>query len=289
MKVSIRLFLAILIASLCHTAWAHNERLEKLWETDGLKTPESVIYDEANNVLYVSNVNGGPSDKDGNGFISRVSLDGEILELEWVTGMDAPKGLAMVGNKLYVSDIDTLVEINIDGAAITNRYKSEGAQFLNDVAASPDGAVYVSDTGTNTIHRLSNGNFGVWLKDDKLDGPNGLLVEKDRLMVASMGPFDGPDKSRLFAVSLPGKAITGVTPDPVGKLDGLVPDRDGDYYVTDWPNGGLLHISRDGKVEELLDLDKGSADLEYIASMDMILIPMMLNDRLIAWKAHSLE
>ncbi|MEX2525117.1 MAG: SMP-30/gluconolactonase/LRE family protein [Gammaproteobacteria bacterium] len=289
MKASLKVFLTILMASLCQTALAHNENLKKLWETDGFKTPESVVYDEANDVLYVSNVNGAPGDKDGNGFISRVSLDGEILELEWVTGMDAPKGLAIVGNKLYVSDIDTLVEINIDGGAITNRYQAEDGQFFNDVAASADGDVYVSDTGTNTIHRLSNGSFGVWLQNDELDGPNGLLVEKDRLVVASIGPFGAPDPSHLFAVSLGDKAVSKITPEPAGKLDGLEADLDGDYYVTDWVNGGLLHIYPDGHVEELLDLDQGSADLEYIAAKDMILIPMMMNDKLVAWQAHSLE
>ncbi len=153
MKASLKLFLAVLIASLGQSVSAHNENLKKIWETEGFKTPESVVYDQANDVLYVSNVNGAPGDRDGNGFISRVSLEGEILELEWVTGMDAPKGLAIVGNKLYVSDIDTLVEININGGAITNRYTAEGGQFFNDVAASADGDVYVSDTGTNTQTR----------------------------------------------------------------------------------------------------------------------------------------
>ncbi len=108
-------------------------------------------------------------------------------------------------------------------------------------------------------------------------------------MVASLGPFGAPDPSHLFAVSLGDKAITKITPEPAGKLDGLEADLDGDYYVTDWANGRLLHIYPDGRVEELLDLDQGSADLEYITEKDMILIPMMMNDKVIAWEAHTLE
>jgi len=287
MKTPIKLFMAVCIASLCHTATAHKTSLEKLWVSKGFKMPESVVYDGANDILYVSNINGEGSDKDGNGFISRVSLDGEILEPEWISGLDAPKGMALAGNKLYVSDIDTLVEINVNDSEITNRYKARGSQFLNDVAAAGNGDIYVSDTGANTIYKLSDGSFGVWLKDDRLDSPNGLLVEQDRLLVASMGPFNSPDNARLSAVSLSSKTITNITPEPAGKLDGLETGLDGDYYVTDWPNGGLLRITTDGRVKKLLELEKGSADLEFVASTRMIIIPMMLEGELIAWKARS--
>jgi len=201
MKALFRIIPAVFIASLCNTALAAGPQLEKAWESDGFAAPESVAYDKTNGVLFVSSINGAPGDKDGNGFISRLDLDGNVIERQWVTGLDAPKGMDIVGNKLYVSDIDTLVEINIDGAAITHRYQAEGAGFFNDVAASADGTVYVSDTATNTIHRLQDGRFEPWLKNDELDGPNGLQAEADRLMVASLGPFNGPDKSQLFAVS----------------------------------------------------------------------------------------
>ena len=285
MKLLLRLSLIAGMTISGPAALAGDAAPEKLWESDGFSTPESVVYDETNDVLYVSNVNGKPGDKDGNGFISRVGVDGDMLDREWVTGLDAPKGMAIVGNTLYVSDIDTLVEINIDGAAITNRYQVDGAGFFNDVAASTGGDVFVSDTGTNTIHRLSGGSFTAWLQDDKLDGPNGLLVETDRLMVASIGPFGGPDKSQLFAVSLADKSIRSATGGKaVGKLDGLEADGHGNYYVTDWPNGGLLRISASGDAAVLLDLDQGSADLEYIAGKNLLLIPMMMNDKIVAYR-----
>ncbi len=84
-----------------------------LWETTGLKTPELALPVPAEGFAYVSNVAGKPTDKDGNGFISKVSLaDGKIIALEWAKGLDAPKGLALAGGKLYASDIDKLVEID---------------------------------------------------------------------------------------------------------------------------------------------------------------------------------
>jgi sugar lactone lactonase YvrE len=279
------MILSILISGLSLPALADDGSLTMLWESDGFSTPESVLYDADNGVLYVSNVNGAPGDKDGNGFISRVGLDGSMLEREWVTGLDAPKGLARVGNKLYVSDIDSLVVINIDGGAIVARHQAGGAGFFNDVAAAPNGDVYVSDTATNTIHRLRGGDLEVWLQDPELNGPNGLLVQGANLMVASIGPFGSPDKAQLFAVSLEDKSIRSATGgELVGKLDGLVRDPKGGYYVTDWPAGGLLHISDSGETRQLLDLEQGSADLGAIPERDLLLIPMMMNNKIVAWK-----
>src|ERR1700704_2671812 len=90
----------------------------EVWRVAGLSNPESVLFDPTANILYVSNVAGDAAGKDGKGFISRLSLDGKVLDLEWATGLDAPKGLAQVGDKLYVSDIDSLVAIDIKTGAI---------------------------------------------------------------------------------------------------------------------------------------------------------------------------
>src|SRR5262245_28410939 len=107
----------------------------EVWRVAGVSNPESVLFDSAANILYVSNVAGDAAEKDGKGFISRLSQDGKILDLEWVTGLDAPKGLAQAGDTLYVSDIDSLVAIDIKTGTIAKRYPAAGAKFLNDVAA----------------------------------------------------------------------------------------------------------------------------------------------------------
>ena len=115
----------------------------ELWSLDGFMNPESVYADGGS--YYVSNVNGGPLDKDGNGFISKVSGDGKMTTLKWIEGMNAPKGMVMNGGKLYVSDIDDLIEIDAAAGKITATYPAEGAVFLNDTAVDEAGNVYVSD------------------------------------------------------------------------------------------------------------------------------------------------
>ncbi|MFL6487862.1 MAG: hypothetical protein ACJ71D_14290, partial [Nitrososphaera sp.] len=124
-------------------------KIEKVWETaTGLKTPESVIYEPNENMLFVSNVDGQPDGKDNQGFISKVSpLNGSIIELNWVTGLNAPKGMTIINNNtnttnntlLYVSDITDLVEIDANNGKIINRYNAPGSAFLNDVASDNQG------------------------------------------------------------------------------------------------------------------------------------------------------
>src|SRR5829696_5318088 len=132
-------------------------KINKVWETLAeLKTPESVVYAPKQDTLFVSNIDGKPDQKDQKGFISKISLsNGSITELNWITGLDAPKGMAIYNNsKLYVSDITDLVEIEIANGKITNRYNAPGSKFLNDVAVDNQGNIYVSDTDTNSIYIL---------------------------------------------------------------------------------------------------------------------------------------
>src|SRR5919199_3412421 len=185
---------------------AGQTKVNKLWETpSSLKNPESVAYAPKQNVLFVSNVNGKPDQKDQNGFISKVSpSNGSIIELNWVTGLNAPKGIAISndGSKLYVSDITDLVEIDIASGNIIKRFNAPGSAFLNDVVSDNQGNIYVSDTGTNTIYKLdtntkdNNGtsSLQVWLQNPQLNGPNGLHVDnnKNRLIVASLGDLSKP-------------------------------------------------------------------------------------------------
>lgn len=104
--------------------------------------------------------------------------------------MNAPKGMAIHGDTLYVSDIDTLIEIDLDAGKISRRHPVAGARFLNDVAADQAGNIYVSDMQTDTIHRLQNGRIESWLKDPALAGPNGLYVEGEHLILGAWGSSD---------------------------------------------------------------------------------------------------
>ncbi len=153
------------------------------------RRPKSALPDPTGTFAYVSNINGNPTDKDGNGFIAKVSLkDGKIIAPKWATGLDAPKGLALSDGQLFVSDIDRLVEIDTATGEIVASYKAPGAKFLNDVAADDRGHVYVSDCGTSTIWRLTDDRLEKWLDGPELKYPNGLLVQGDKLIVAAWGP-----------------------------------------------------------------------------------------------------
>jgi hypothetical protein len=281
--------LVALILSLCALSAAHAGAPKKLWELKGFDAPESVVFDPASNALYVSNIGGKIWQKDRNGFLAKVSPDGKMIERDWLTGLDSPTGLALDGGKLYVADIDQLVEIDIASKSIAKRYPAPGAKWFNDVASDGKGVVYVADSATNTIWRLKDGKFEAWLTDDALNSPNGLHVEGDTLIVAPFGAMVEAGKEArlapLLVVSLNDKSIKqlgiGLA---FGNLDGVEPVGPGVYLVTDWASGPLYRVDAQGNVVRLLDLHQGTADLTYLPETKTILIPMMLDNALVAYK-----
>ena len=275
-------------------------KINKLWETaNDLKNPESVAYSPKLNVLFVSNVNGKPTEKDQNGFISKVSpANGSIIELNWVTGLNAPKGIALSNNnnKLFVSDLTDLVEIDINTGKIIKRFNAPGSAFLNDVVSDKQGNIYVSDTITNTIYKLDGNNITStlqpWLQNAQLNGPNGLHVDesKNKLIVASLGKFSKPGAG-IEVVDLKNKTITPLgkegTTSPFGGLDGIESDPTGErYYVTDNPAGKLYLVNADGTgYGTLIDLHtQGAADIGFIPSQSTVIIPLMKDNKLAAYK-----
>jgi len=262
----------------------------ELWQTSGLKHPESALPDPTGTFAYVSNVNGDALAKDGNGFISKISLaDGKIIELEWAKGLDAPKGLALANGRLYASDIDKLVELDANSGKILARYDAPGSKFLNDVAASPDGTISVSDSSTSTIWRFKDGKLEKWLEGEVLKYPNGLHVSGDKLIIAAWGApgTSGTDTApaNLLEVSLADKSVRDLGDGkPIGNLDGLEPYDATSYLVTDWVAGGLYRIDVSGNADLLLKLNQGSADIGYVPEQRLLLIPMMLDNKLIAYR-----
>ncbi len=255
----------------------------------GLDKPESVVYDAARDRLYVSNVQGNPPEKDGKGYIATVSLDGKLLEKEWLKDLNAPKGMVIVGDKLYVSDVDALVEIDVVAAKITQRYEAKGAKFLNDVTADAQKNIYVSDMFDDKIYCLCDGKFAVWLSSAELTAPNGLLAEKNRLIVGSWGKikegFTTEVPGYLKAIDYQTKKISSLGSDkPVGNLDGVESDGKDGYYVSDWMVGKLFHFDAQGEATEIMKLKQGSADNLYLAEQHLLLIPMMLDNELKAFE-----
>jgi sugar lactone lactonase YvrE len=266
-----------------------NAAAEEVWALDGFSGPESALHDADRGVIYVANVAGEPVEKNGAGFLSRVSPEGAMLERDWVGGLDAPKGLSRDGGTLWMSDIDRLVSVDIETGAITGTWPAEGAVFLNDTAVDDSGRVFVSDMVTDAIYVLENDALTLWLRDAELQHPNGLKVEGGALIVAPWGrdmqeDFSTLTGGHLLQVDLATKAIAPLgSGEPVGNLDGLERDGAGNWLVTDWIAGALMRIRPDGSREVLVDLDMGSADLGFAPEAGLAFVPMMLNDRLVAF------
>jgi DNA-binding beta-propeller fold protein YncE len=265
--------------------------MRKVWEVTGLKNPESALYDPAAETIYVSNTNGDVLAKDGNGFISKVSPNGELITVDWVRGLDAPTGLALADGVLYVADVDRLVAIDPAAGAITATYPAPGAKFLNDLTADRQGRIFASDMLTDTIWMLHEGKLARWLEDEALAGPNGLVAENDRIVVGSWGRMDADGNTKvpghLKVIDMQTKTVADLgDPAPVGNIDGVAPDGRGGYFISDWIKGGLLHATATGTATPLLPLAPGIADLENVPAQGFLLIPMSADGTLLAYRSE---
>jgi hypothetical protein len=252
------------------------QHLEKVWQTTAdLKTPESVLYDQERDIIYVANINGDPAAKDGNGFISVLNPDGSVKNLEWVKTLNAPKGMAIFKGKLFVADIDQLAEIDIEKGTITAKYDAPGAVFLNDVTASPEGFIFVSDTRTAKIHVLKEKKLTVWMEGEPLQNPNGLMAEKGKLLVGD---------NNIYEVDIQTKKAVLLIKD-AGGVDGLEKNNEGDFVFSNWP--GKIFIQKNGKTIKLLDTVEqkiNTADIDYDLKHDLVLVPTFFDNHIFAYK-----
>lgn len=238
------------------------------WTTDAsLRVPESVLLDSKNNVLYVSSIDGTPENKDGNGFISQVTLDGKVKNLKWATGLDAPKGMGLFNNNLYVSDISRLVTIDVATGKVTNSLEIEGAKFLNDITIDKTGNVYISDSNTGKIHIVKGGKAEVYFEGPEIKGVNGLLVSGNELYVVD---FSSGVNYKLSQ----DKKLTKFSATAEG-ADGVVPVGKDEYIVSSW-HGEIAYVNSKGEAKKLLDTRAqklSSADIEYDPKTKTLFVP----------------
>jgi DNA-binding beta-propeller fold protein YncE len=274
---NIKFRLSILFIILFATTTGNSQSLQDAWQTEPvLKVPESVLYDSGSHLLYISNINGSPVEKNGKGFISKMDENGKITELQWATGLNAPKGMDIKGNRLYVADIDRVAVIDIRSGKVIKFIPVPDAVFLNDVAAGPDGNVYVTDTRQGVVYVLKSDKPEIWNRDKKLKGVNGITTENGFLMIGS--------KDYLLKGNTSSKELTVVAEVPI-QIDGLVPLGNGQYVVSAW-TGKVLFIYPDGGHKELFDSQSmkfHTADMGYITQKQLLLIPTF-TDRVIAKK-----
>ncbi len=262
------------------TAMEADVKIELLWATDTLlRTPESVIYDEEREFIYVSNVNENPWEKDGNGFISRIDKEGHIVDLFWVGGLDGPKGMAIVDEMLYVADIDALIIINMVTGEIAQRIEIEGAVNLNDVTCDARGKVYLSDSGGGKVYGYIDGKVDEVVS--ALEGrPNGLRVLNDQLLILNSTTSD------LIKFGLTDAQQNEVTKG-LGHGDGVMETNvEGSYVLSDW-QGQLFHFSEKGGLVNLQDSREegvNSADLWFIKETSMMVVPTFFDNRVLAYR-----
>jgi len=271
----------------------------KLGETDGLQTPESVRYDPELDVFYISNINGNPSAKDGNGFIVVLPADStsatpKVLVQGGKNGvtLNGPKGLALAGDTLWVADIDHVRAFNRrTGARIADiDLSSQKATFLNDVAIGGDGNVYVTDTGiafdakggvshpgTDQIFKIV-GRKATSIKADSLDSPNGITWDSANNRF-DLAPFSGASVQTWKE----GDKSTATLAKGAGQYDGIEVLHDGRVLVTSWGDS-TVNVIQNGALSKLVTGVSGPADIGVDTKRMVLAIPRFTDNKVDYYK-----
>lgn len=264
----------------------------------GLQTPESVLHDPGADVYFVSNINGVPTDLDGNGFIARVRPNGTVEELRWVDGaaagvtLNAPKGMALHGDTLFVADIDAVRAFDRTTGEPYGSRRVAGATFLNDLAVAPDGTLYVSDSGLNAdfspsgtaaIYRFDGDEPVAVAEGADLGSPNGIAFTREGDLV--LAGFGGPQVRALKvrdAAAGGSPSSTTLAELPGGSLDGVVVLDDGSLLVSSWEGQAVYRIrAGGGEPEVIIEGVPSPADIGWDAQRRRVLIPVFQENRLI--------
>lgn len=271
----------------------------RIASTDGFSTPESAVYDAEQDVYFVSNINGNPSAFDNNGFISRMRADGTVDSLHFVMGgrrgvaLNAPKGMAIVGDTIWVADIDAIRAFNKrTGAALATINVRGRAKFLNDVAAAPDGSIYVSDTGIefdaggemshpgpNQVLRLTGRTDSVAVQGEQLSGPNGITWDaaNNRLLIVS---FAG----NSIMSWTPGERTPSTVVSGPGQFDGVEVLSDGRVLVSSWADSTVHVLDASGALQPLITGVPAPADIGIDTRRNRVAVPLFMDNRVELWE-----
>lgn len=268
----------LLTASLLTAAFTLQAQhsLTQIWASEAtMPVPESVFYSAQNKILYVALIDGGAGEKDGKGGIAKVGLDGKIVAKDWITGLHAPKGMGVIGNKLYVADVTDVVEIDIKAGKILKKHAVEGSKFLNDITVDSEGNIYISDSSTKKVHLIKDGKVSTYLEG--LTGPNGLLAVGSDLLVADAGTLKKVSATKDVSIVAEGmdKSTDGI--------EQVVP---GEYIVSCWA-GVVYYVKADGATQELLNTsaDKiNSADIGYDVIKKIVYVPTFGKNSVVAYQ-----
>ncbi|WP_039914757.1 SMP-30/gluconolactonase/LRE family protein [Cellvibrio mixtus] len=271
------LALVTVIASCAVFPAQAQHKLTPAWIASDLPTPESVLFvaDKKSPYLFVSLIDGDGAAADGKGGIARLAPDGEVLEKDWITGLNAPKGMGIAHNNLYVADLTEVVVIDIKKQQIIKKIPIAGAIFLNDVTVNSSGIVFVSDTRTNKIHRIEKDEPSLYLEN--VSNANGLKAIGSSLVVGAGQELIlfGPDKKPLTLAKGFAQGI-----------DGIEMIQRGEFIVSCWP-GLIYYVYADGKIQLLVDSQAGkinTADIGFDPATQTLFVPNFFKNTVTAYQ-----
>ncbi|MFA6947043.1 MAG: SMP-30/gluconolactonase/LRE family protein [Pedobacter sp.] len=247
------------------------------WESDSsLKVPESVLFDKAGQVLYVSNVDGtNPWEADGKGSIGKVGLDGKVIAAEWVSGLNAPKGMGLYNGKLYAADLGNIAVIDIASGKIEKTIPIEGATGLNDISIDPNGVIYVTEYLAKKLYKVENEKAD--LIAENLTQPNGVLFHNNELFL-----LDGTGMFRVNA----DKSLAKIADGMEGGIDGIENIEGNNFIVSCW-EGALWHVNTNGTKHLLMDTRKekrSTADIGFDPVTKTVYVPTFFKNTVVAYE-----
>ncbi|WP_319558111.1 hypothetical protein [Thiomicrorhabdus sp.] len=276
-----------LIGVLCASA-SLTVRADMTVENVGFQTPESVEYSVKTDNYYVANINGSPFARDDNGFISLLSPQGEVLELKWISGglngvhLNAPKGMAALGNRLYVADIDRVRVFSLPDGKPLFEVEVPEASFLNGVTPASQGGIWVTDSGVKegfkpsgkdaVYHISADGDLTTLVSGMDLGRPNGVLEKDDELLVVTIA------SGQVHHFDLKGKLLKSETL-PFNRLDGLVEDVNGNVIVSSWTAKAALQWQEGAELKTIFEDLNSPADLGLDTQRNRLLIPSFLDNK----------
>jgi len=285
MRQSATVLATVLAAALASTAYA----------ADGLQLPESVVQDHDTGIIYCSNVGGTQAtleavvEKDGNGFISKLKPDGSVEVLKFLPqegdpALNGPKGMAIIGTILWVTDIDRVVAYDLDSGKQISSFDlaDKNVTFANDVVEI-DGSLLLTDTAGDQVLQLSGADRGTITGAEVIDkgifgGANGIAVDgKGTIYLATYPVGTMPKEGGMVRKFTFGESLDkrSKMPFAVGAWDGVAVGPDGTIYATDWTSAGVWKLTQGGKPEQIAKDMKGPADLCLLKDGSALLVPQM--------------
>ena len=250
-----------------------------------LASPQHIIADE-DATYYIANANGDPGTRDNKGFITKVNKEGEVTNLHFIQGgvksvtLHSPNGMAIVGDILYVTDLDTVrgFHKHTGESVVTIPFTQQGCDSLTGLAADREGILFVSDTDSNTIYRVDpskDHSVSRFIQDVGLSHPHDLAIHPRTGHLMGVGWDDG----KIFEIDEKGVVhelfVNSFFSGGFYNLDGIDFDQYGTMYVSDMTAGKVWRIRNNKKKEVIAEFLVSPSGLAIDRANHLILVPYL--------------